>query len=66
MIHLIQEASENRRRNPFSLIGLICSSCGLGFTSEKELRDHQVICRSSCDFLSQFRAHEKQSSEELN
>jgi len=66
MIHSIHGASENRRRNPFSLIGLICSSCGLGFTSEEDLRDHQVICRSSFDFLSQFRARGKQSREELN
>lgn len=39
---------------PSMPIGLICSSCGLGFTSEKELRDHQLICRSSGEFLSQF------------
>jgi len=39
---------------PSMPIGLICSSCGLGFTCEKELRDHQLICRSSSEFLSQF------------
>ena len=40
--------------DPTMLIGLICSSCGLGFTCEKELRDHQLVCRSSSEFLSQF------------
>ena len=39
---------------PSMPIGLICSSCGLGFTCEQELRDHQLICRSSGEFLSQF------------
>lgn len=42
------------QRLPAMLVGLICSSCGLGFTSEEELRDHQVSCRSSFEFLSQF------------
>jgi hypothetical protein len=42
--------------NPTLLIGLICSSCGLGFTCEKELRDHQLVCRSSDKFLDQFNA----------
>ena len=52
MIHANREflASDD----PTMLIGLICSSCGLGFTCEKELRDHQLVCRSSGEFLSQF------------
>jgi hypothetical protein len=40
-------------------LGLICSSCGRVFTSESELRDHQVACRSSFDFLSQFQPSAK-------
>ena len=40
--------------DPKMALGLICSSCGRVFTSESELRDHQVSCRSSFDFLSQF------------
>ena len=46
-------------------LGLICSSCGLGFTSEQELRDHQVSCRSTVDFLSQFK-NEPKSQQSLN
>jgi hypothetical protein len=44
------------KRKPPMMLGLICSSCGLAFTSEKALRDHQVACRSSLEFLSQFDA----------
>ena len=52
MIHANREnlAGDDRTM----LIGLICSSCGLGFTCEKELRDHQLLCRSTSEFLSQF------------
>jgi len=52
-------------KDPSALLGLICSSCGLGFTSEQELRDHQVSCRSSADFLKQFKSAEKRR-EDLN
>ena len=53
------------KHGPSMLLGLICSSCGLGFTSEEELRDHQVSCRSTLDFLSQFNGEEK-TREHLN
>ena len=52
MIHAIRDLMAGA--DPTMLIGLICSSCGLGFTCEKELRDHQLVCRSSGEFLSQF------------
>lgn len=48
---------EQCRSLPAMLVGLICSSCGLGFSSEEELRHHQVICRSSFEFLAQFDAN---------
>jgi hypothetical protein len=59
------EAHDFHNHSPRFLVGLICSSCGLGFTSEEELRDHQVICRSSAEFLSQFTAPATRR-EELN
>ena len=49
----VQECG-GHKQDPRKLLGLICSSCGRGFTSEEELRDHQVACRSSFEFLSQF------------
>ena len=49
MIHAIRDLMAGA--DPTMLIGLICSSCGLGFTCEKELRDHQLVCRSSGEFL---------------
>ena len=52
MIHALRDLMAGD--DPTMLIGLICSSCGLGFTCEKELRDHQLVCRSSGEFLSQF------------
>jgi len=52
MIHAIRDLMAGD--GPTILIGLICFSCGRGFTCEKELRDHQLVCRSSSEFLSQF------------
>lgn len=60
-----QETREGTERCPALLVGLICSSCGLGFSAEKELRDHQLICRSSLEFLSQFESAERRH-ESLN
>lgn len=54
MVQSFQEYSGSHQHDPKRLLGLICSSCGRGFTSEEELRDHQVACRSSLEFLSQF------------
>jgi hypothetical protein len=56
MVQSVQECGASHQQDPKRLLGLICSSCGRGFTSEQELRDHQVACRSSFEFLSQFEA----------
>jgi hypothetical protein len=52
MIHAIRDLMAGGA--PTMLIGFLCSSCGLGFTCEKKLRNHQLVCRSSGEFLSQF------------
>ena len=65
MSQLSHDDPIQRGRGPSMLLGLICSSCGLGFTSEEELRDHQVTCRSTFEFLSQFNRAARRD-EELN
>jgi len=57
MAQQTHEFHDCEKRIPAMMLGLICSSCGLAFTSENALRDHQVACRSSLEFLSQFDAH---------
>ena len=54
MVQSDQASGGGHQHDPKRLLGLICSSCGRAFTSEEELRDHQVACRSSFEFLSQF------------